>query len=379
MLKYFAILLWLFPAFTFAQTSSTGSLQQLLVGVGGFLNSIVVPFILAIAFIVFVFNVVRFFIIGGASDEGQKNAKNLAIYGIGAFVFILSFWGIVNLVVDGIGLENNPCTSGITSDYIKRDAQPCDPLDNPPPGGDGNSPPKDDEDPGDDEPSNPPPPEDTMAQILTAIKSSLADSVSALDNLYGGLADYVQSDLFADFLSEQQLAREEEARAIVRAAMLEMIPFSTQERFFNAWLAEQIADGVLNPIDQEEIESTLPQTLPDYISTRLEATKSDIRRQLEAYQSRISTGGFTPPPLATPDISPATPEQVLNYLFDQTININTRESYLITLIEDRYDIIDASLGDEIYNNYIDINNVITTYNARFNTLDERDPAYVGPR
>jgi len=123
MLKYFVILFWLLPTLTFAETSSTSSLQQLLVGIGGFLDSYIMPLILAIAFIVFVVNVVRFFVIGGANDEGQKNAKNLAIYGIGAFVFILSFWGIVNMVVDGIGLGK--CFKGVHSDYVDRTDAPC--------------------------------------------------------------------------------------------------------------------------------------------------------------------------------------------------------------------------------------------------------------
>jgi len=116
MLKYALFIIIFFPVFAIAQTGSTGSLQLLLIGIGGFLNNIVIPFILAIAFIVFVVNVVRFFIIGGASEEGQKNAKNLAIYGIGAFVFILSFWGLVNMVVSGVGLAKDPCYP--VSDYV---------------------------------------------------------------------------------------------------------------------------------------------------------------------------------------------------------------------------------------------------------------------
>ncbi|MBP9717232.1 MAG: hypothetical protein KBD44_00780 [Candidatus Pacebacteria bacterium] len=379
MLKYFAVLLWLFPAFTFAQSSQTGSLQLLLVGIGGFLNSVVIPFILAIAFIVFVVNVVRFFVIGGDSDEGQKNAKNLAIYGIGAFVFILSFWGIVNMVVDGIGLGPDKCLDGISSDYVDRSGDPCPGLDNPGPGDDGNPPPGGDGDPGDDDPGDgggdPPPGNDAMDQILADIKSALSSSLSVLDGLYGSLSGYVQSDLFAEFLANQQMSRVEEARAILRATTLGMIPFTTRGRFFDAWLAEQIADGILNPTDQEDIEATLPRVLPPNIAARVETIKGDIRRQLDAYVVR---GGFVPP-LTTPDSNPATPTQVIDYLFNQSTDITTRENYLITLIEDRYDIIDASLGDEIYNDYVDVNNVLTTYNARFNILDERDPNYTGPR
>lgn len=126
MYKYSLFLLLFLPVVASAQT---GSLQQLLVGIGGFLNSVVIPFILAIAFLVFFVNAIRFFVIGGSSDDGQKNAKNLAVYGIGAFVFILSFWGLVNILVDGVGLSGGPCYP--VSDYIN----PSDGTSCPPPGG----------------------------------------------------------------------------------------------------------------------------------------------------------------------------------------------------------------------------------------------------
>ncbi|MFN3188108.1 MAG: hypothetical protein ACK42D_00985 [Candidatus Paceibacteria bacterium] len=377
MLKYCVALLFLFPVFTFAQTSSTGSLQSLLVGIGGFLNSVVIPFILAIAFIVFVVNVVRFFVIGGDSDEGQKNAKNLAIYGIGAFVFILSFWGIINMLVDGVGLETEPDSNYICSDYMIRHGESCEPTPtptpqpapvNPPPrGGDTGNPLP---------PIEPPPSDETMSQIIAGIKSTMTRSLSVLDGLYGNLADYVRSDLFTEFLTDQhqQMTREQEARAIVRATLLELIPFSNQEDFFERWLAEQIASGILNPIDAEDIQTTLPRVPPANITARVEEVQNNIRRQLEAYAARTFV-----PPLTTPNNSNATPTQVITYLFNQSIDSTTRENYLITLIENQYDIIDASLGDDIYHQYININNVLTTYNARFNTIDERDPRFTGPR
>ncbi len=64
-----------------------------------FLNRIVVPLLFAIAFFVFVINTIRFFILESAEEEGRKKAKDLAIYGISAFVIIVSLWGIVNLFV----------------------------------------------------------------------------------------------------------------------------------------------------------------------------------------------------------------------------------------------------------------------------------------
>lgn len=113
------------PSLTLAQ-SQEGSLQGLIAGIGGFINEVLIPFILGLAFLVFAVNAIRFFVIGGNNTEGQENARNLALYGVGAFVMILSLWGLVNLLANGIGLNEGPCINGdtIQSDYIDTNP-PC--------------------------------------------------------------------------------------------------------------------------------------------------------------------------------------------------------------------------------------------------------------
>ena len=108
-----------------SQAATTGSLQSLLSGIGGVLNNILIPFIIALAFLFFIINVVRFFIIKGHDPEGQKNARYLAFYSIATFVFIFSFWGIINFLIGGFGLNNDPCLNDTTSDYVTSDLAPC--------------------------------------------------------------------------------------------------------------------------------------------------------------------------------------------------------------------------------------------------------------
>jgi len=86
-----------------------------------FLNGIVIPFMLGVAFLVFVINVFRFFILGGANPDSQDKAKRLATYGVGAFVFIIIFWGIVGLLASSLGLTTRVPSDIPTSDYIPRD------------------------------------------------------------------------------------------------------------------------------------------------------------------------------------------------------------------------------------------------------------------
>ncbi len=85
----------------------------------GFLSSYVIPFMLGLAFLIFVWNAVRFFVLNGASDDGRENAKNLALYSLGAFIFILSFWGIINIFTDSLNLDN--CGNDVVPDYLSDD------------------------------------------------------------------------------------------------------------------------------------------------------------------------------------------------------------------------------------------------------------------
>lgn len=69
-----------------------------------FLSDVVIPFLIGVAFLFFLINAIRYFVLGGANEEERDKAKALAIYGVTAFVIIIVFWGIVNMLVDSIGL-----------------------------------------------------------------------------------------------------------------------------------------------------------------------------------------------------------------------------------------------------------------------------------
>ena len=113
---YYFALLFVFLALPITSQAAGGSLQGLIAGVGLFLDQVVIPVILGIAFLSLVWNTVRFFIIGADNEESQQNAKNLAFYSIAAFVFILSFWGIIRIIENGVGLNDTEC---LQSDYYE--------------------------------------------------------------------------------------------------------------------------------------------------------------------------------------------------------------------------------------------------------------------
>ena len=90
-------------------------LEQYIIAFVAFTNTIVIPFLLGIAFLFIVINVFRFFIIGGANTDSQEKARALALYGVGAFVLIIIFWGIINILTSTLGLATQTASK---SDYV---------------------------------------------------------------------------------------------------------------------------------------------------------------------------------------------------------------------------------------------------------------------
>lgn len=68
----------------------------------GFINSILVPLLLAVALLVFVWGIVKSFFLEG--DKGREAGRMLILYGIIGFVVILSVWGLVALLANTFGL-----------------------------------------------------------------------------------------------------------------------------------------------------------------------------------------------------------------------------------------------------------------------------------
>ena len=85
-----------------AGDGSGGPLGTFLRAASNFIFGPVLVFILALAFIVFAWGVLKYFI---ADAEGDKSAaKSLMFWGILGFVLIVILFGIVNLIAESTGL-----------------------------------------------------------------------------------------------------------------------------------------------------------------------------------------------------------------------------------------------------------------------------------
>jgi len=108
------------PGIASAQLATSGNggpFQDLLVNILNFTNDVLIPFIIGIGFLFFVWGVFRYFIFGGANDESKEKGKSLIIYATLGFVIIIIFWGVINLLtgstgLNGQSLQNIPAING---------------------------------------------------------------------------------------------------------------------------------------------------------------------------------------------------------------------------------------------------------------------------
>ena len=106
------------PSLAFAQSGiNTTLLGNYSTGIIQAINGIIVPVLLAIAFIVFIYGIFNYFILGAAEEEKRKDGRKFTLWGIIGFVVIFSVWGLVTIVKDVFRLEtvSNPAPPTFTS------------------------------------------------------------------------------------------------------------------------------------------------------------------------------------------------------------------------------------------------------------------------
>lgn len=70
----------------------------------GVINVILVPTLIALAFIVFLWGVYNYFIYGADNEDKRKEGRTFVLYGVIGFVIIFSLWALVNILMGTLGL-----------------------------------------------------------------------------------------------------------------------------------------------------------------------------------------------------------------------------------------------------------------------------------
>ena len=94
------------PLVSLAATGNLSTAQGILISLETFFQRILLPFLFSVAFLYFIINIARYFILEGGKTESHAKARQQAIYGIAAFVFLFILWGIVTMILNGLQIGN---------------------------------------------------------------------------------------------------------------------------------------------------------------------------------------------------------------------------------------------------------------------------------
>jgi len=107
MKKLIAFSFYFLPAIALAQTptggTNLGNIENLVRSVGRVIN-LLLPLVVAVALLLFFWGLARFMLAAG-DEAAKETGRRLMIWGIIAFVVMLSVWGIVNFVRSALGLD----------------------------------------------------------------------------------------------------------------------------------------------------------------------------------------------------------------------------------------------------------------------------------
>lgn len=98
------------PFFAAAQSSSGINLplvQKYAASVIGVINTVFVPVLFALAFLMFIWGVYKYFILGATEESAKGEGRQFVLWGVVGFAVILSIWGIVNVFISTLGLTSN--------------------------------------------------------------------------------------------------------------------------------------------------------------------------------------------------------------------------------------------------------------------------------
>lgn len=79
-------------------------------GIIGFIEGALIPLLFAVALLVFLYGVYKYFI-ASSDDPGKRGeAVQLMLYGLGGFVLMFAVWGIVEFLIGGLGFDSSAGT-----------------------------------------------------------------------------------------------------------------------------------------------------------------------------------------------------------------------------------------------------------------------------
>lgn len=98
-----ALMAVVLPGVAFGQF---GEVNDFLGDVSSFINGTLIPLVFAIALLMFIYGVFKYFILG-SDDDTRAEGKKMMLWSIVGFVVMVSVFGIVNLIAGGLGFSDD--------------------------------------------------------------------------------------------------------------------------------------------------------------------------------------------------------------------------------------------------------------------------------
>jgi NADH:ubiquinone oxidoreductase subunit 2 (subunit N) len=93
------------PFITFAQAiDSVQTAGDFIINI---INTVAVPVLFAIAFLVFIYGIFQYFILSRGDEEKQGLGRSLMLWGLIGFFLMVSVWGLVNILIGTFSLNSN--------------------------------------------------------------------------------------------------------------------------------------------------------------------------------------------------------------------------------------------------------------------------------
>ncbi len=97
------------PLFASAATVPIGINTQVIApyktGILYLINGVFVPILFAVAFLMFIYGVYKYFILGATEEKSREDGRQFVLWGVVGFAVILSVWGLVAVVLNTFGLS----------------------------------------------------------------------------------------------------------------------------------------------------------------------------------------------------------------------------------------------------------------------------------
>ncbi len=90
----------------------TGNFGQFITGLTNLINQFLIPFLIALCVLGFIYGVFVYFITGSTDEEKRAQGRSLMLYALIGFVAIVVLWGIVEWLAQAFGFDERDAFDG---------------------------------------------------------------------------------------------------------------------------------------------------------------------------------------------------------------------------------------------------------------------------